>query len=90
MDDGDRVTVTHEQDATGRTIVRDKINDRPSKVREGGRALVGLLDEAVAYERVVQARSSSTQKLSAGAKNSPSPRMSSLLKSNINDPAVVF
>ena len=55
MDKGDRATVTHEQDATGRTMVRDKINSRPSKVGEGGRALVGLLDEAIAYEGVVQA-----------------------------------
>ena len=90
MDNGNRVTVTHEQDVTGRTMVRNKINSRPSKVGQGGRTLVGLLDEAVAYEGVVQARSSSTKKLSAGAKNSPSPRMFSLLKSNIDDLVVVF
>ena len=90
MDDDDRVTVAHEQDVTGRTMVRNKINSRPSKVGQGGRALVGLIDEAVAYEGAVQARSSSTKKLSAGAKNSPSPRMFSLLKSNIDDLVVVF
>ena len=90
MDNGDRVTVTHEQDVTGRTMVRNKINSRPSKVGQGGRALVGLLDEAVAYEGVVQANPPSTQKLSAGAKNLTSPRISSLLKSNINDLVVVF
>ena len=49
MDDGDRVPVTHEQDVTGRTMVRDQINGRPSRVGEGGRAIVGLLDEAFAY-----------------------------------------
>ena len=90
MDDGGRFTMTHEQDVTRRTMVRDKIYGRPSKVGEGGRALVGLLDEAVAYEGVVQANSPSTQKLSAGAKNLTSPRMFSLLKSNINDLVVVF
>ena len=88
MDDGERVTVTHEEDVSGRAMFRDKINGRwSSKVGEGGRALVGLLDQAVAYEGVVQAHSTSTQRLLAGAMNS---RMFSLLKSNINDLVVVF